>query len=185
MNSTETMQDVTAAEGRESWSKHTYEALIETAVEFNAMITAADLAAMVQERSGLRARGAGRGWLNVALTDVAQRCHGEGRPALTSLVISAASGQVGAAYDTVLELAGLPKFEDDMDREMHAAEARLACYRHYGARVPAKTRPQLAPKVAARYEAKRKAAPARRGEICTTCFTEMPLNGGCTRCDTA
>jgi len=171
------------------WVKHAYEVLVETAGRYNAVITYSELAEEVQRRSSLHTHSSMRNWIGGLVTDVAKVNHVRAEPPLTSLVVHKQDGQVGAGYDEVLRLAGEPLSADPLDRENHAAAARLECYRHWGADVPADAMPTLAPRARARETRaqmprtpRAAATPERRGAICPTCFMEMPLSGGCVNC---
>lgn len=127
---------VSPTAGRQSWTKHAYEVLVETAGRYNAVIDYADLAEQVQQRSGLRTTASTGTWLPGVLSLVAYQCHRLADPALTALVIHK-GGRVGGAYNEVLRIAGLQPIDDEDARELHAAGARLECYRRWGADVPA------------------------------------------------
>lgn len=131
---------VSPTAGRQAWTKQTYEVLVETAARYNAVITYADLAEEVQQRSGLRTTAGTGSWMPAVLSLVAHQCHRLTDPALTSLVIHK-DGRVGSVYNEVLRIAGLSPIEDE--RERHAAAARLECYRRWGADVPPDATPSL------------------------------------------
>ncbi|HEX5968865.1 MAG TPA: hypothetical protein VFY88_10330, partial [Intrasporangium sp.] len=129
---------------------------------------------------------------------IAQANHLRDEPALASLVVHKHDGRVGAGYDEVRRLAGQPPIADEMERENHAAAARLECYRRWCDDVPADARPTLVTpshpvRAATPGRSASKAAPAssratsrsreeRRGGICPTCFMEMPVAGPCPNC---
>ncbi|KNX39632.1 hypothetical protein VV01_20325 [Luteipulveratus halotolerans] len=179
---TEPAQTIRAAEGRDVWAEHSHDVLVETARTYNGYITQHELAAEVQSRSGLRTRTPVRSWIDGVLAVVVERCHAASEPALTALVVSRDDGQVGEAYDAVLTARGDCPITDETERENHAAKARLECYGRWCDDVPADARPTWSPKAAAVRDAKRDKAPARRGAICPTCFTETSVTGVCGRC---
>jgi hypothetical protein len=181
------------------WAKHAYEVLVETAGRYNAVITHAELAEEVQRRSNLWTKAPVGSWVNTLLVDLARVSQLRGEPALTSLVVRTQDGQVGAGYDEVLRVTGSGPIDDPMERELHAATARLECYRHWGADVPQDASPTLpgrmqegtrprpsGPAAAAAGKAgaptSRAAAEPRRGRVCPTCFMEMPVAGPCPNC---
>jgi hypothetical protein len=177
------------------WAKHAYEVLVETAGRYNAVITYSELAEEVQARSSMRTRAEMRNWIGGLLADLAKVNHVRGEPPLTSLVVHKQDGRVGSGYDAVLRLAGQPPIEDPVERETHAAAARLECYRHWGADVPADAQPTVhartrevrersprAPGTVGRAMPRSAAAEERRGAVCPTCFMEMPLSGVCPNC---
>ncbi|MGO4597483.1 hypothetical protein [Terrabacter sp. 2RAF25] len=177
------------------WAKHAYEVLVETAGRYDAVITYSELAEEVQARSSMRTRAEMRNWIGGLLADLAKVNHVRGEPPLTSLVVHKQDGRVGSGYDAALRLTGQPPIEDPVERETHAAAARLECYRHWGADVPADAHPTVhtrtrevrersprTPATASRATT-RAAAEERRGAVCPTCFMEMPLSGVCPNCE--
>ncbi len=189
--------------GKKYWVKHAYDVLVETAGRYNAVITYGDLAEEVQRRSGLHSSSQMRNWIGDLLKMIAQANHLRSEPALTALVVHKNDGLVGESYDEVLRLAGHGQFGDPIERENHAAAARLECYRRWSDDVPtdaqptlvAHSRPSRAPagpsggattRSGSRSTAPTRAAPRsreeRRGAVCPTCFMEMPLSGICPNC---
>lgn len=189
--------------GLQAWTKQAYEVLVETARRYNAVITYSDLAEEVQVRSGLRTTAGIRSWLGHVLTLIAHQNHRMGEPPLTALVVHKQDGQVGAGYDEVLRVSGLKPIVNPIERENHAAAARLECYRRWCPNVPADAKPTLALQASrtprARTSQPRTAQPRtaqprtvqprrdrsageRHGSICPTCFMEMPLTGECPNC---
>lgn len=183
-NVSDTEKYVTPQVAQPIWVKHAYEILVDTAGTYNGVITYSDLAEEIQQRSGLATRSQMRNWIGSLLADLARVNHARSEPALTSLVVRKDDGRVGSGYDVVLRLAGEPPIEDQLERETHAAAARLDCYRHWGAHVPAEAAPTLSPRMReVRDRPSRKAPTAdRRGGICPTCFMEMPVAGDCANC---
>jgi hypothetical protein len=179
------------------WAKHAYDVLVETAGRYNAVITHGELAEEVQRRSNLWTKASPGSWVGALLVDLAKVSHLRGEPALASLVVRKQDGQVGAGYDEVLRSIGERPIEDPMERERHAAAARLECYRHWGADVPEGATPML-PGRAREGTRERSSRPAgsrsgqstsrasaepRRGTVCPTCFMEMPVAGPCPNCE--
>ena len=160
--------------------------LRETASRYGATISYPDLAEAVQHRSGAHTQAQPRTWLGPVLRLVATACHGRDLPPLTSLAVNARDGRVGPSYDSVRQVAGLPPFADERERERHAAEDRLACYQHFCAEVPEDAAPVLPPPTrTAPVTTQRKPQPVElRAPVCPSCFLEMPLMGGdCPNCD--
>ncbi|MER7585391.1 hypothetical protein [Kitasatospora sp. NPDC097691] len=180
------------------WTRAAYPALVEVASRYHAVITYAELAEAVQEASGVRTRVNQRHWIGKVLSLVILEAHRRGDPPLTALVVNATDGKVGAGYQEVLAVAGQPPLADEMDREQHAAAARLACYRHFGADLPADGgTPALAPRLRASVQRKATsssatsattsttaaaAAAPRPPAICPTCFLELPATRVCDSC---
>ena len=181
----DTEKFVTPKAAQPTWVKHAYEILVETAGRYNAVITSSELAEEVQRRSDLWTNSQMRNWIGGLVADVVKVNHAREEPALASLVVRKDDGQVGAGYNEALKLAGLPPIADLMEREEHAAAARLECYRHWGADVPADAKPMLSARSRVVRERTPRAAPveARRGAVCPTCFMEMPVSGPCPNCD--
>lgn len=159
--------------------------LRETASRYGATITYAELAEAVQHRSGVHTHAQQRTWLGGVLKLVATACHGRDLPQLISLAVNAQDGRVGLGYDAVRTVAGQPPFESKGERERHAAEARLACYRAYCDSVPENAVAVAAPSKAPSVSTARKPQPVElRAPVCPSCFLEMPLmGGGCPDCD--
>ncbi|MEV7599048.1 hypothetical protein AB0O91_16860 [Kitasatospora sp. NPDC089797] len=176
------------------WTRAAYPALVDVAGRYHAVITYAELAEAVQQASGVRTSVNQRHWIGKVLALVVREAHRRGDPPLTALVVHATDGMVGAGYQDVLEVAGQPPILDEMDREQHAAAARLACYRHFGADLPADGGiPALAPRLttavtrrkaaATGTRAAATAAPAERPPaICPTCFLQLPATRVCDSC---
>lgn len=92
---------------------------------------------------------------------------------------------VGEGYDAVLAIEGVPLLADVMQRENHAAQARLECYRwaHASGLPTDGGSPALAPKLAAAVDRRRRAAtPARPTAVCSTCHMAVPATGVCDNC---
>ncbi|GGY30481.1 hypothetical protein [Streptomyces omiyaensis] len=112
-----------------------------------------------------------------------REAHRRGDPPLTALVVHTDDGKVGSGYEEVLALAGLPPVEGETERELHAAESRLACYRHFGAALPAGGGvPALAPRAAAARARRRQDHPERPPRICDRCHVQLPATGLCDSC---
>jgi hypothetical protein len=184
---------VKPAAAHKYWAKHAYEVLVETAGRYNAVITHTELAEQVQRRSNLWTKAAPGSWVGALLVDLAKVGHLRGEPALAALVVRKQDGQVGAGYDEVLRATGSGPIDDPIERELHAATARLECYRHWGADVPEGATPTLpgrtgerpsrpAARTGSRTTTSRAAAEPRRGGVCPTCFMEMPVAGPCPNC---
>ncbi|MER6300389.1 hypothetical protein ABT247_12555 [Kitasatospora sp. NPDC001539] len=182
------------------WTRAAYPALVEVARRYHAVITYAELAEVLQRVSGVRTSVNQRHWINKVLALVVREAHRRGDPPLTALVVNAADGMVGAGYQDVLAVAGEPAIVDEADRELHAAAARLACYRHFGADLPADGGiPALVPRAATTTAARKgaavlkgaaagrgaasvSAAAARLPVVCPRCFLELPATRVCDSC---
>ncbi|GAB2622673.1 hypothetical protein GCM10027067_38540 [Pseudactinotalea suaedae] len=170
-------------EGRPVWADVALHVLIGVASRYGAVISYSDLAAQVQEQSGLRTRVPLRNWIGGMLAEVVHRCHREGLPPLTSLVVHKDDGQVGVGYDEVLTVLGIAPTDDQLERETYAAEGRLACYRRWANDVP----PNATATLTAEFERsvqwrRRRSATPVPPALCPTCSIQLPASGGCDYC---
>jgi hypothetical protein len=119
-------------------------------------------------------------WIGEVLGAVADDCADGGEPILSALCVHR-DGTVGDGYAKAVHRVRGAAPEDP---DQHAAEERFACYRHFGADLPPDGgRPALTPQVQLRRDKPRSPRePARRGDVCRTCFTEMPVSGACAFC---
>ncbi|MDH6705772.1 TPP-dependent indolepyruvate ferredoxin oxidoreductase alpha subunit [Kitasatospora sp. MAA19] len=175
---------VSSTQAQVAWTRAAYPALVDVARRYHAVITYAELAEAVQEAAGIRTRVHQRTWIGKVLALVVREAHRRGDPPLTALVVHATDGMVGVGYQEVLAVAGQPPLAGEMDREQHAAAARLACYRHFGAPLPADGgTPALAPRLQASVTRKAAvAAPPRPPAICPSCFLQLPATLVCDSC---
>lgn len=166
---------------RSAWADAARPVLQSVARRYHATITYSELADAVQRQTGISTGQLMYYWIGPVLHLVADGCRQRSEPLLTSLCVRA-DGTVGDGYAEEVGKAygGAPP----ADPERHAAEERLACYRHFGAVLPADGgRPALTPQVKAR----RDRAAARRPEpkdlgSCPNCFMKLPLSGICGNC---
>jgi hypothetical protein len=170
-------------EARDEWARAAFDILVRTASRFNGLIVYSDLAQQVQDETGLYTRASQRNWIGGVLGKVVRRCHAEGLPPLTALVVHKHDGQVGTGYDEVLLTAGLQPIHDQMEREQHAANARLDCYRRWCPNIPPNAKPALSPQMQAKATwHRRQTRPQERPPTCPRCFTEMARDGFCPQC---
>jgi hypothetical protein len=173
---------VTADDAYAAWAGHAYPVLARVAATYHGLIVYGDLAEEVQAAAGIRTSVPFRHWIGKVLYRVVREGHRRGDPPLTALVVHRHDGMVGEGYKAVLDVAGEPAIADDLEREHHAAAARLDCYRHFGARIPAGGgEPALAPTLAHRVSRTRATVPATRPP-CPTCFVVPPATGVCDTC---
>ncbi|MGC1214908.1 MAG: hypothetical protein WA890_27065 [Micromonospora sp.] len=164
------------------WASHAYPILATVAGTYRGLVVYGDLAEEVQRASGVRTSVPFRHWIGKVLHLVVREGHRRGEPPLTALVVHRQDGRVGEGYKAVLEVAGEPPITDDLDREYHAAAARLACYRHFGATLPFDGgSPALAPALHERVRKQRPSVPAPRPS-CPGCFVQLPQTGVCDSC---
>ncbi|MFD3803086.1 hypothetical protein ACFWSF_27350 [Streptomyces sp. NPDC058611] len=167
---------------RERWAEEAYAVLVGVAGTYRAVVTYKELGAEIQQRSGIRTDALLHNWIGSVLGKVVREAHGRGDPPLTALVVRSADGMVGEGYREVLELDGQPAVTGIREREQHAAEARLACYRRFGATLPPDGGvPALTPKYQAAVDRER-ARTAPPPAVCTGCFVQLPVTGVCDSC---
>lgn len=170
--------EVGLEESRTAWAEAARPVLLDVARRYHAVITHKELAAQVQQRSGIRTSQPGHYWI----ADVLGRASGEsfkrGEPLVSALCVNS-QGCVGDGYavavaQTTGDLIG--------DGDDHAARQRLACYRHFeAAGLPADGgSPALTPQLAARRARARKARIADAPvDVCPTCHTQLPATKVC------
>ncbi|MCT9011101.1 hypothetical protein [Streptomyces rhizosphaerihabitans] len=172
----------TAQEAREAWAGEAYEVLMGVAGTYHAVITYKELAEEIQHRTGVRTKALLHNWIGSVLGRVVREARRRGDPPLIALVVRSSDGMVGDGYKEVLEVAGEPPVEGVLEREQHAAGARLACYRHFGATLPLDGGvPALAPRYQAAIE-RRRASIEKPPQVCGRCFVELPTTGVCDSC---
>lgn len=184
------------------WSRAALDLLLETATEYNRVLTTNEFADEVQRRAGAWANVTSKTWVRRVLAVVTLKCVKEGWPHLASLVVRPSDGKPGPWYFDVLAETGPGEARDEVH---HAAHQRLECYRRFDEDLPLEAEVTLdplrlrrqvhhldaTPKRATRAR-KAPAAPAkparatppaeRRGQVCPECFMEMPVSGPCQNC---
>ena len=177
-------EDVTREQAEEAWGPQAHQILTRVAATYQALIDHSELAAEIQEASGIHTRRQVRSWIGPVLAHVAQLNHQRDEPPLTALVVHKADGTVGSGYDEALRLTGVEVGDDAATREKHAAAARMDCYRWAGASMPSGGgRPSLSPRfeqIQARQRKERRAA--EQPNICAVCFMAIPPTGVCDNC---
>jgi hypothetical protein len=177
-------EDLTREQAEEAWVPEAHRILTRVAGTYQGLIEYAELAAEIQESSGIHTRRQVRSWVGPVLEQVARLNHENGEPPLTSLVVQKGDGTVGVGYDEAMRLTDGPDFADPLAREKHAAKARLACYQWADAKVPADGgRPALSPRfeqIHARQRKERRAA--EQPTICPNCYMAIPPTGVCDNC---
>lgn len=169
---------------RETWADSAYDILVGVAGRYHAIVEHTQLGEEIQQSSGVATGSPVRSWVPGVLQLVADRCASAGVPPLTSLVVRRDTGMVGDMYNPVLNGLGVDRFDDPMQRESHAAQSRLECYRWANAAgLPADGgRAALAPKLAASAARKRKANPPAAA-VCPRCNMALLPTGVCDSCD--
>ncbi|SHK56318.1 hypothetical protein [Actinacidiphila paucisporea] len=167
---------------REKWASEAYIVLLQVARTYRAVITYKELGEDIQERSGVRTQALLQNWIGAVLGKVVREAHRRGDPPLTALVVHTDDGMVGNGYKEVLEVAGLPPVQDVLERELHAADARLECYRKFSLDLPKDGgSPALSPKHQTAVERQR-ARVTEPAAVCRSCYLQLPSTGVCDSC---
>ncbi|MEO7942846.1 MAG: hypothetical protein ABIR34_05540 [Marmoricola sp.] len=195
--------DVGSTAARAAWADAARPVLLEAAGRYRATVTYKQLAAAVQQSTGITTTQPMHQWIGDVLGRVTDECQARGEPLLSSLCVSI-QGSVGQGYADAVEHARGTRPTDPDDQ---AAHERLSCYRHWEATglprdggTPLRTahftpvRKASSRKTAPRSAAPRKAptrkptlapaAPAPKPiPLCPRCFTQVPASGVCDYCD--
>lgn len=195
--------EVGSSAARAVWAEAARPVLLEAAGRYRALVTWKQLAAAVQESTGITTTQPVARWIGDVLARVTDDCQSRGEPLLSSLCVSF-QGSVGEAYADAVEHA---RGTRPTDPDEHAANERLECYRHWEATglprdggTPLRTahfkpvRKTASTKPASRTATPRK-TPARKAAstpaapepkpipLCPKCFTQVPASGVCDYCD--
>ena len=194
--------EVGSSAARTAWAEAARPVLVEAAGRYRALVTYKQLAAAVQQSTGITTTLPMHQWIGDVLGRVTDDCQSRGEPLLSALCVSM-QGSVGQGYADAVEAARGTRPADPDD---HAAHERLSCYRHWEAiglprdgGTPLRTahftpvRKAAARKPAARATTPRKTAPRKQAAppapppkpipLCPTCFTQVPASGICDYCD--
>jgi len=170
---------VSQADAIAAWAVVARDALLTTARRYHAVITYKELAAIVQEASGITTTQRLDYWIGSLLENVAIEATQRGEPPLTALCVHQ-DGTIGLGY------ARAPKsVESDpvADVDQLAAEHRLLCYRAYAQDLPADGGvAALTPQVAARKARQRRSEPVAPAR-CPIHFMELSASGSCALCE--
>ena len=177
-------EDLSREEAEEAWVAAAHEILTDLAATYQAVIETSELGNEVKARTQIQTRAQTRSWMPRVLERVAELSQSKGEPALTSLVVNKTDGMVGTAYDTVLRLTGQEPIAEPLEREKHAAQARLECYRWGGAKLPAGGgMPALSPRLEqVRARERKERIAAIEPNVCASCFMVIPPTGVCDNC---
>jgi hypothetical protein len=179
---------VSNADALTAWTPIAREVLLDAARSYRATVNDRELAARVQEESGIAADQLAAQWIGKLLERVAADAHRRGDPPLASLCLTQ-EGSISDEYRATPEAALAP---DDADLDQLAAEHRLACYRVYADDLPADGgTPLVPPRIASRRPPRARAAASRpiktvvptlRETTCTSCFMIVVARETCTSC---
>lgn len=172
--------------GRAAWASAAGDVLADVASRYGAVITYAELAEQVQQRTKLRTRSHPRNWIGSVLGVVVTRCRTDGLPPLTSLVVHRADGGIEPDEGTVkARLACYREYADDVPAAVIAqaeAEAALAAAAAEEAARARQTARQTKPRKPPTTRERRPAAREAEVKICPTCFVQLPASGICDTC---
>src|ERR1039457_1294691 len=108
-----------------AWTAAALRALERVARRYRATITYKELAAYVQEATGIRTRVLMMNWIGLVLDGASRESHRRGQPMLSALCVHA-DGTVGDGYgQAIAENYGC---EPPRDLDLHAAQDRIRCY---------------------------------------------------------
>jgi hypothetical protein len=179
---TQDAADVGTEAAHAAWATAAREVLLETAARYHEVITHKELAAAVQERSGITTSQPPHLWVSNVLYRVTRESAAREEPLLSALCVNA-DGSVGEGYaDQVERLEG----ERPADPDDHAAAQRLECHQTFGADdLPSHggtkaLTPQLS---ASRTRARKKHHAEKDARVCPTCQMALPATGVCDNCD--
>jgi hypothetical protein len=164
----------------DEWADAAVLVLEDVATTYGAHITYKELATRLFDATGIHTRMLVQNMSARLLNRVIHLCLEQNRPALSSLVVTATDGTVGAGFDEVLRASGKEIPATRLERERAAAVERLACYRAYG-EVPADAEPRLTPKYEAQVNPVVKATPQPK-PVCLVHGIQLPATGVCDDC---
>jgi hypothetical protein len=164
-----------------AWAPAARDALLTTASRYHAVITYKEVAARVQETSGITTTQRLDYWIGGLLETVAIMSKERDEPPLTSLCVHQ-DGTIGPGY------ARAPKSteNDDPDADVDdlAAFHRLLCYRAYAADLPPDGgTTALTPQVAAARARRKRSEPVAPRPSCPIHFMELSVTGVCAMCE--
>jgi hypothetical protein len=176
------VSDVGVAAARIEWAGAAREMLLVAARKYQALVQHKDIAAGVQDVTGIRTKQPTRQWIGGVLAEVSAESLRRGEPMLTSLCVNPDE----SVFDGYAAIVGAATGTTPADADAHACQERLATYRHFEATgLPADGgSAMIPPKLAAARARARKAAIAERPiNKCPRCNLQTPANGICDTCD--
>lgn len=170
---------ISQADAIAAWTVVARDVLLATARRYHSVITYKELAAEVQEASGITTTQRLDYWIGSLLENVAVEAKRRGEPPLTALCVHQ-DGTIGPGYTRAPKSV---ESDPDADVDQLAAEHRLLCYREYAEDLPAHGGVAvLTPQVAAHKARQRKAEPVVR-PVCPIHYVELSATGVCGSCE--
>jgi hypothetical protein len=176
------VSEVGVAAARVEWANAAREMLLVAAKKYQALVQQKDIATGVQELTHLRTKQPARQWIGGVLAEVSAESLRRDEPMLSALCVNP-DESVFDGYAAIVEAA---TGTNPADPDAHAAQVRLAAYRHFeAAGLPADGGSAvIPPKLGAARTRVRKAAIADRPiNKCPKCNLQTPANGICDTCD--
>ncbi len=177
-------QPVSREDAEKAWTVEAHNVLSRVAGKYRQVIESGELAAELQETTGIHTRSQVRTWLGAVLVTLAREGHETGEPPLASLVVQKSTGMVGARYDEILKAIGGTPAGSDYEREKLAADARLECYRWAEADLPddGGTAALTSRYAASESRARKQRLAEAPANVCATCNMAIPPTGECDNC---
>jgi hypothetical protein len=161
-----------------AWVEATTPILEGVAATYGGSITYEQLRDQLFDETGYRTRSLLSNWIGKVLGPVQAATLAEGKPPLSSLVVTAETGGVGDGYVNHEHPHGFALFAE---RQQAAAVDRLTCYRTHCDHVPEDAAPQMTSLYVAKHTPRQKPALSTL-KICPTCFMALPASARCDYC---
>lgn len=169
-------------EARTLWKEEAILKLESVASTYGAYITYQDLGSHLFETTQVRTTNFLPRWIRHPLYDVLDYCDEHGLPAITALVVQKSFGMVGPGFSAWLRLKNQGPTDNDVEREVAAAQERLASYRLFCPDVPENAVPMPTPHLAKRVNAGTVEWPWA-APTCSNCGRPLRFNELCPACD--
>ncbi|HIZ36558.1 MAG TPA: hypothetical protein H9815_12335 [Candidatus Ruania gallistercoris] len=170
-------------EGSRAWAEEAVAVLTEVASHYQGVITYAELAEEVQTRTRLRTGSPLRNWIGGVLATVVARCHAEGLPPLTSLVVHGRGKEGGTEDSTAAaRFTCYRRFADDIPAEVLAAVVAAEQAEAEAAADAARERRSRPATRSAQPRERRRPVPEEAPKVCPSCFMQLPASGICDDC---
>lgn len=167
-----------------AWVPRAHLLLIELAGTYHGVIREHELAASLQEQTGIHTTRPFAKWLEKVLTPVATLCEHAGEPPLTALVVAPDSDDLEAARLRLecYRWAGSAPADGGEPKPLRVMTGRATRSRATSGGGGAARAPR-APREPKPVAPKRVAKTDRPVAVCPTCFMAIPATGVCDNCD--